>query len=98
MDRGAIEKRLNHQKDLLSNLVKKAKSNGMDQVEIYSSYGYSEDVSLEKNDLNNCTANEENMFGIRVIHEGNQGFIISNHIPSLYESIEEAYQLAKRDK
>lgn len=95
MDRNSIEKRLNDQKDLLSNLVKKAKTNGIDQVEIYSSYGYSEDVSLEKNDLNNCTANEENMFGIRVIHEGNQGFIISNHIPSLYQSIEEAYSLAK---
>ncbi|MBL0956298.1 MAG: TldD/PmbA family protein [Leptospira sp.] len=95
MDRGAIEKRLNDQKDLLTNLISKAKSNGIEQVEIYSSYGYSEDVSLEKNDLNNCTATEENMFGIRVIHEGNQGFLISNHIPSLYTSIEEAYQLAK---
>lgn len=95
MDRGAIEKRLSDQKDLLTNLISKAKSNGIEQVEIYSSYGYSEDVSLEKNDLNNCTATEENMFGIRVIHEGNQGFLISNHIPSLYTSIEEAYQLAK---
>ncbi|XDD48089.1 TldD/PmbA family protein [Leptospira sp. WS39.C2] len=95
MDRGEIEKRLNNQKDLLTNLISKAKSNGIEQVEIYSSYGYSEDVSLEKNDLNNCTATEENMFGIRVLHAGNQGFIISNHIPSLYASIEEAYQLAK---
>lgn len=95
MDRQTIQKKLESQKDHLSDLIKKAKIKGIDEVEIFSSFGYSEDVSLEKNDLNNCTATEENMFGVRVITSGHQGFIISNHMPSLFDSIEEAYLLAK---
>ncbi|MDF3820126.1 TldD/PmbA family protein [Leptospira sp. 96542] len=95
MDRNSIQKKIESQKDILGSLISKAKSEGIDEVEIFSSYGYSEDVSLEKNDLNNCTATEENMFGIRVVTAGKQGFSVSNHLPSLYESIKEAYSLAK---
>ncbi|TGN18572.1 TldD/PmbA family protein [Leptospira idonii] len=95
MNKTSIQKKLDEQKNHLESLVQKAKANGIDQVEIFSSYGYAEEVSLEKNDLNNCTATEENMFGIRVIEKGNQGFITTNHLPSLYESILEARDLAK---
>ncbi|MDZ4726756.1 MAG: TldD/PmbA family protein [Leptospira sp.] len=94
MDKSTLEEKISSQRDLLDGLIKKAKTNGIDQVEIYSSYGYSEDVSLEKNDLNNCTATEENMFGIRVIENGSQGFITTNHLPTLWDSILEARSLA----
>ncbi|WP_411822666.1 TldD/PmbA family protein [Leptospira sp. 'Mane'] len=95
MDKAFIEKKLNEQKNHLESLVKKAKDNGISQVEIFSSYGYAEEVTLEKNDLNNCTATEENMFGIRVIENGSQGFLTTNHFPSLWESIQEARDLAR---
>lgn len=95
MDHSSLSQKLENQKDELVRLVKKAKASGIENVEIFSSFGYSEDVSLEKNDLNTCTATEENMFGIRVIDSGHQGFIISNHLPSLFDSIKEAQSLAK---
>nr|MCU0825650.1 TldD/PmbA family protein [Leptospira sp.] len=95
MDHSSLSQKLENQKDELLRLVKKAKASGIENVEIFSSFGYSEDVSLEKNDLNTCTATEENMFGIRVIDSGHQGFIISNHLPSLFDSIKEAQALAK---
>jgi PmbA protein len=95
MDKASLQNKIDSQRDLLGGLISKAKSNGIDQLEIFSSFGYSEDISLEKNDLNNCTATEENMFGIRVIESGSQGFITTNHLPSLWESILEARSLAR---
>jgi PmbA protein len=95
MDKASLQAKVDLQRDLLEGLIRKAKSNGIEQVEIFSSYGFSEDVTLEKNDLNNCTATEENMFGIRVIEKGSQGFITTNHLPTLWESILEAHSLAK---
>jgi PmbA protein len=95
MDKSSLQLKIDSQRDLLGGLLKKAKANGIDQVEIFSSYGYSEDVTLEKSDLNNCTATEENMFGIRVIENGSQGFITTNHLPTLWESIQEARSLAR---
>ncbi len=95
MNKSALQDKINSQRDLLDGYLKKAKQAGIDQVEIFSSYGYSEDVTLEKSDLNNCTATEENMFGIRVIENGSQGFITTNHLPTLWDSILEARSLAR---
>ncbi|GBF49098.1 Zn-dependent protease [Leptospira ryugenii] len=95
MDKIALEAKISEQRDHLTSLVLRAKQNGIDELEIFSSYGFSEEVTLEKNDLNNCASTEENMFGIRVVHKGCQGFLTTNHLPSLWESILEAQSLAK---
>lgn len=95
MDKSSLQTKISDQRNLLDGLLKKAKSNGIDQVEIFSSYGFSQDVTLEKSDLNSCTATEENMFGIRVIEKGSQGFITTNHLPTLWDSILEARSLAR---
>lgn len=81
-------------KQLVTDEINKAKKNGIDQVEIFCSYSNSNEISLEKNDINTSSFAEETMYGVRVIADKCQGFVATNDSTTLYDSILEAKSIA----
>ncbi|MCE9500394.1 MAG: TldD/PmbA family protein [Leptospira sp.] len=79
-------------------LIAKAKRSGTKEVEIFSSFYSSTEISLEKNDINSSNASEETTYGIRVIENNCEGFATTNDAESIYESILEAKALAIAQK
>jgi PmbA protein len=77
-----------------SDTIKKAKSLGIDQIEIYGAFAEELSASIEKNDWNTCSSTEEVQIGVRVISKGKQGFATTNQIENLDELVREAKILA----
>ena len=90
-----ISSKLEETKTCIDNLISKAKKNGISQVEIYSAYSVDTELSIEKNDINTSTYSEDTNFGVRVIENHCQGFVTTNSIDTLYQSIEGARSIAK---
>ncbi|MCB1193067.1 MAG: TldD/PmbA family protein [Leptospiraceae bacterium] len=86
--------KIENTKDILTIVLQKAKNSGLAEVEIYTAYGSSLEVSLEKNDINASSYSEETNYGIRVIANHCQGFVTTNDPNTLWESIQEAKTLA----
>ena len=95
MNKNYIENKLSQELVLVQELIEKAKKAGISNVEVYGAYGHGEEVGLEKSDLNASQTLEETNFGVRVIESGSQGFVTTNNLPTLWESILEAKNLAK---
>ena len=95
MSLASIQKIESNLKDRIHQAIEKAKREGISQVEIYGAYGESIEGSIEKNDVNTFASNEETNFGIRVIESGKEGFVTTNDVDTLDQSIRDALALAK---
>ena len=80
---------------LCEQAVEAALQEGAEHAEVYGSDKLDLEIGLQKNDLDQVATAQESTFGIRVIHEGRQGFATANRPGRLRETAAEALALAR---
>ncbi|NHJ39100.1 MAG: TldD/PmbA family protein [Asgard group archaeon] len=88
---------IDHALDLGQDIIKKCVKKGMESIEIFFGYTDEKFVTLSGNSIGTQNAREELGAGIRVIHNGSEGFTYTNIITkeSLMESAMNAFNVAK---
>ncbi|MHA2358515.1 MAG: TldD/PmbA family protein [Candidatus Heimdallarchaeaceae archaeon] len=83
--------------DLGEKVLKYCSKKGMESTEIYFSYNNQKQVLLEGQGLGTQRVNEELGAGIRIIHEGAEGFSYTNIMSkeALLKAADEAFSIAK---
>jgi PmbA protein len=80
---------------LCEQAVEAALQEGAEHAEVYASDKLDLEIGLQKNDLDLVATAQESTFGIRVIHDGRQGFATANRPSRLRETAAEALALAR---